>query len=166
MEKLNRGIIFGPYFKSRSSVKAKKNLSDAIRYTWLGDRIPNVNNIIETIPKGLRYHIKDHRPKIIPYDGVHLILNHIIEIQFHTPETQRIRDNEIHHRLYRIKRYNDHIAMRYNEDMDDKLWEIYFREGKDDTEFIGPMNIPKYDRDMNWQKLIKMIEYTYSLDDY
>jgi len=158
------GIFLGPYFKSTSSIRTKGAVNDAIRYTWVVSKFPNVNKIIETIPKGIRYSIHDHRPVTVPYDGIHITLNYLIEVQIHTPESLAVRDNEIHHRLYRIKRYNDHISMKYDEQMDAKMWEIY---DSIYNESIHPMSLslPINNTSTDWETLLKNIEFVYDLNN-
>lgn len=158
------GLFLGPYFKSTSSIRTKGVMNDAIRYTWVVPKIPNMNDVIKSIPTGIRYSVEDHRTRLTPYDGVHVTLNYVIEVQIHTPESLAVRENEIHHRLYRIKRYNDHISMRYNDGMDKKMWEIY-----EDIHMNSPLPmalaIPTDNRTTTWEGLLKCVEYVYDLNN-
>jgi len=158
------GLFLGPYFKSTSSIRTKGSVNDAIRYTWVLSKFPDMNKVISTIPKGIRYSIHDHRPMMVPYDGIHITLNYIIEVQIHTPESLAVRENEIHHRLYRIKRYDDHISMKYSDQMEKKMWEIYEQAY---NESIHPMSLalPIHNTSTNWDTLLKNIEFVYDLNN-
>jgi len=158
------GIFLGPYFKSTSSIRTKGVMNDAIRYTWVVPKFPDMNKVIATIPKGVRYSIHDHRPMTVPYDGIHITLNYLIEVQIHTPESLAIRENEIHHRLYRIKRYNDHISMKYNEQMDVKMWEIYDSIYNDSVHPMS-LSLPIKNTSTSWDLLLKNIEFVYDLNN-
>jgi len=154
------GVIMGPYFKDKNRMRSKNKLNDVIRYTWVNSTYPDMNDVISTIPKGVRYYVKDHRPMIEPYDGIHVILNYMIEVQIHTQHSMAVRDNEIHHRLYRMKRYDDHISMRYNDKMDEKAWEI-----RENIYNEPPPDLPDIDGTLTWENLLLFIDFTYDLGD-
>lgn len=161
---LSSGTFLGPYFKSTSSIRTKGVVSDAIRYTWVFSKFPNMNDVIKTIPKNVRFFVDDHRPLITPYDGIHITLNYLIEVQIHTPESLMVRDNEIHHRLYRIKRYNDHISMKYDDQMDKKMWEIYENIYME-SPLPMSLSLPIKDASTDWDTLLKSIEFVYDLNN-
>jgi len=131
--------MLGPYFKSRSSFRQKYLSNDLIRYTWVRSTIPSIPEVIKLIPQNVRFDIDDHRAKISSYDGVHINLNYIYEIQLHTPESLAVRENEVHHRMYRLKRYKDSISQTYSESMRKKQFEI-----REDLMMNAPlpMNLP------------------------
>lgn len=156
---LGGGVILGPYFKDKNRMRSKNTLNDVIRYTWVLKKYPDMNRVIESIPSGIRYHIKDHRPLIEPYDGIHVILNYLIEVQIHTPSSMALRDNEVHHRLYRMKRYNDHISMRYNQSMDAMAWDIREKIYQDES-----LTLPEVDNPTSWEDLLNFIDFTYDLN--
>jgi hypothetical protein len=125
--------------------------------------VPNINHVIKTIPEGVRYSIQDHRPTIMPYDGVHITLNYIIEVQIHTPESLAVRQNEIHHRIYRMKKYNDHIAMKYDEVMENRQWKIL----EECYQLPMPMSLSlPIEGNVNtmWEDLLDSIALKYNLE--
>src|SRR6056300_624815 len=157
------GLFLGPYFKSTSSIRTKGSVNDAIRYTWVLSKFPDMNKVISTIPKGIRYSIHDHRPMMVPYDGIHITLNYIIEVQIHTPESLAVRENEIHHRLYRMKKYNDHISMRYDEVMENRQWKILEECYKLPTPMSLALPIEGNVNTM-WEDLLDSIAIKYNLE--
>ena len=157
------GILLGPFYKGRSSIQAKSTVNDAIRYTWVVGKVPNINHVIKTIPEGVRYSIQDHRPTIMPYDGVHITLNYLIEVQIHTPESLAVRQNEIHHRIYRMKRYNDHISMKYDAVMENRQWKIL----EECYKLPAPMSLAlPIEGNVNtmWEDLLDSIAIKYNLE--
>ena len=111
------GILLGPFFKSKDSFRQKGLTNDMIRFTWVRSKFPGVNEVIQLIPEKIIYQVDDHRCKTSPYEGIHLTLNHIYELQIHTPESLAVREHSVHHRIYKLKRYNDSIFEEYNDEM-------------------------------------------------
>ena len=99
----------------------------------------------------------------MPYDGVHITLNYIIEVQIHTPESLAVRQNEIHHRIYRMKKYNDHIAMKYDEVMDRRQWQIVEECYKLPTPMSLALPIEGNVNTM-WEDLLDSIALKYNLE--